>query len=585
MLKHEFHSDKADKADTTRLRPRNWNAEHVWDGGNLADEIARNTRVANGASLFPPTRLCIVRYGGAQGGGADDTLPIQGTIDRVNALGGGTVWFPRGDWLCENYTGGTGDTSLALYSPGSNIRFACEPGARLIGGGVSTESGGFIGLGQLGGFSYDHATTYPIAAAAAGDTEVFTSTFSHASHFVAGDVILFIGAAGLETREQNIVISGNTSNGKIILKYALGKNFAQGTQTVSNVTALTSTNIEFDGLQILTARQCFVGQQIIGLTFRNLKVDGVNDTFQSNLFQLNHIRRLVTAYNDFGYFTHGSNSGGIAAGRSSSDIIIHGNRVCCNSVAVDLGEGPTNCSVTLNEFYCNDIYGATAINLGGARKTIIGNNLVEFSTTSASVPAIYDSNGALSERTIISGNIVKMKGSGNYAIKAEGRGTIVANNNIETVNNGIWVIGRDVNAHGNEIYVTVGGGVGIVVESTIHSHRLINNTVINLGTKGGTAILVTDGGAQTESPTIALNKIDNFTNGIVFSSLAHDPGTIIFGNQITNTTNHYSPTGLSGCVSMVLPIYANNAAAVGGGQPVGSFYRTNADPDVICVVH
>jgi len=34
-----------------------------------------------------------------------------------------------------------------------------------------------------------------------------------------------------------------------------------------------------------------------------------------------------------------------------------------------------------------------------------------------------------------------------------------------------------------------------------------------------------------------------------------------------------------------LPIYANNAAAVAGGLTAGAFYRTNADPDPVCVVH
>lgn len=34
-----------------------------------------------------------------------------------------------------------------------------------------------------------------------------------------------------------------------------------------------------------------------------------------------------------------------------------------------------------------------------------------------------------------------------------------------------------------------------------------------------------------------------------------------------------------------LPVFANNAAAVTGGLAVGTFYRTGADPDVVCVTH
>lgn len=34
-----------------------------------------------------------------------------------------------------------------------------------------------------------------------------------------------------------------------------------------------------------------------------------------------------------------------------------------------------------------------------------------------------------------------------------------------------------------------------------------------------------------------------------------------------------------------LQVFANNAAAIAGGLSVGNFYRTGADPDVVCVVH
>jgi hypothetical protein len=34
-----------------------------------------------------------------------------------------------------------------------------------------------------------------------------------------------------------------------------------------------------------------------------------------------------------------------------------------------------------------------------------------------------------------------------------------------------------------------------------------------------------------------------------------------------------------------LPVYANNSAAITGGLTAGAFYRTGADPDVVCVVH
>jgi hypothetical protein len=38
-------------------------------------------------------------------------------------------------------------------------------------------------------------------------------------------------------------------------------------------------------------------------------------------------------------------------------------------------------------------------------------------------------------------------------------------------------------------------------------------------------------------------------------------------------------------VTVTLPIYADNAAALAGGLKAGDLYRNNADPDQVCVVH
>jgi hypothetical protein len=48
-----------------------------------------------------------------------------------------------------------------------------------------------------------------------------------------------------------------------------------------------------------------------------------------------------------------------------------------------------------------------------------------------------------------------------------------------------------------------------------------------------------------------------------------------------------SITGIAAAsnVMLTLPVYANNAAALAGGLLVGQCYRTNADPDPVCIVH
>ncbi len=61
---------------------------------------------------------------------------------------------------------------------------------------------------------------------------------------------------------------------------------------------------------------------------------------------------------------------------------------------------------------------------------------------------------------------------------------------------------------------------------------------------------------------------------------------LAWAEQITLTTYYPAPHGVYDNMAVLgLNIYANNAAATGGGLTVGAFYRTGADPDQVCVVH
>lgn len=84
------------------------------------------------------------------------------------------------------------------------------------------------------------------------------------------------------------------------------------------------------------------------------------------------------------------------------------------------------------------------------------------------------------------------------------------------------------------------------------------------------------------------------------SQVTHDKNLVGLGN-VDNTADSQKPVsnatqlalveldlekvGFAGNSLSSLPAYANNAAAVSGGLSVGSLYRTNGDPDLVCIVH
>ena len=64
---------------------------------------------------------------------------------------------------------------------------------------------------------------------------------------------------------------------------------------------------------------------------------------------------------------------------------------------------------------------------------------------------------------------------------------------------------------------------------------------------------------------------------IAYGLHAHDPEISDAQNAIRSLLKLWT--------AGAIPIFANNAAAIAGGLTVGMLYRTNADPDTVCVVH
>ncbi len=94
---HPFVSTKADGADTTRVRPTNWNANHTYAGGADGDVVAYDAAAATKATWAKRAKVLsiITANVGNVGGGTDDlmsytmpaaTLSADGQTIRI------TVW-------------------------------------------------------------------------------------------------------------------------------------------------------------------------------------------------------------------------------------------------------------------------------------------------------------------------------------------------------------------------------------------------------------------------------------------------------------------------------------------------------------
>jgi hypothetical protein len=137
------------------------------------------------------------------------------------------------------------------------------------------------------------------------------------------------------------------------------------------------------------------------------------------------------------------------------------------------------------------------------------------------------------------------------------------------------------------IFIKNGGYVGVNKIAPILRFHVSNPTG---ALPNSTAVPVANGifmiEAENESLNMGMNnaspyggwiQVQNTGTANTYRPLSLQPvgGQVIIGGT--------TPTSMLQVVG--LPIYANNAGAVAGGLTAGAFYRTNGDPDLVCVVH
>lgn len=97
---------------------------------------------------------------------------------------------------------------------------------------------------------------------------------------------------------------------------------------------------------------------------------------------------------------------------------------------------------------------------------------------------------------------------------------------------------------------------------------------------------VYDSGVLNDAGWTLYEAVFEAVGAISYVGLSVDTITGVENSLFDTISIQEIPFAVDGSIMFVgLPVYANNAAAIAGGLIVGSLYRTNSDPDTVCVVH
>jgi hypothetical protein len=185
-------------------------------------------------------------------------------------------------------------------------------------------------------------------------------------------------------------------------------------------------------------------------------------------------------------------------------------------------------------------------------------------------------------------------------------------------NYGILSDARNSSAQGFLLYALTSSGLSAIYQNSIASIASFNSAVniednawhYCVGTWDGTTVtLYTDNATpstasepnamNTWGPTLRIGRdctgafYPGINKELRVSKIVRSSSWISteYKNQNSPSTFYtvgaetVLPTTTTYILGIVIPAYANNAAAVAGGLGIGNFYRTGSDPDTLCIVH
>lgn len=171
------------------------------------------------------------------------------------------------------------------------------------------------------------------------------------------------------------------------------------------------------------------------------------------------------------------------------------------------------------------------------------------------------------------------------------RENVLKVNTIEDYNGNLVTIANDTAITGN-LAQTVAGSLTFEMKSTTTGNPLIKLNGYRLGSDANiTQIVSYNNGDSVAVIQVTRDGNDDAANLELWTQPTGGNTTRRFYISSDGTIHNLGNTDITGAlavsdiISATLAIYNDNAAAISGGLSAKDFYRTGADPDLVCIVH
>lgn len=418
-------------------------------------------------------------YGAVGDGVTDDTQAVKDTVSAVANDGGGTVFFPPGDYVING-----------------NITVG-DPFIKVLGNDATLDCTGFTTVEPALTINGWYGNDYAINAASQGDTKVVTSTAADAGNFSAGDLVL-VGSSDTfrdstsDKGEMAVIDEVDSGTGDIFLKSSLYDDYSS-TPIVRYINDHKKHVIE--GLEInMPGGDYYTGiklEYVQTAAVRDCKITGTGQAFVSVENSFGVVIHNVTGRD--GYFSTTSTSYGVEASNAVTQMRV------------------TDCDLRdVRHAFTN---GGTSAK-GVPRDIRVENNFG--SNVGTEDTANFDTH-YLGEDITFRDNVSH---GGGFQVRCNG--VTIMGNTTRAATDGVTIRGnrQDIIIVNNRLLDCIDDGIDAVQDACILSGIIDDNYIARCGNRG---IVI---GTCLEAGSVSRNKIVNPTGPAV---LFRDIGTVATG--------------------------------------------------------